>query len=217
MATQTPNLDLTKPAVGADDDVWGGMLNGNWDKLDEIIPAVQTGVIPIGGILLWYGTIGNIPDGFGVCDGSSYTRSDGAGSILSPDLRSRFIVGATGDGTGAYPTGNTGGGPGVGSVPVDVTVNNHALSAAESGGHEHGGFHYDPADKSTTPGVVGAVVGTPGDAKGTNEVYIEGATGPGKQSIGGNASHDHTASGSVDLSGVDIDPAWHALAYLIRI
>ena len=224
MATQTPNLDLTKPAVGADDDVWGGMLNGNWDKLDDIIPEVQSAVLPIGGIIMWSGTIGTIPDGFGLCDGTSYTRTDGAGSIASPDLSSRFVVGSSGDGTGDYQTGSTGGGVGAGAVPVDVTVDAHALSAAESGGHTHGGFWYEGApnggnsgQESTTPGVIGAVQGTPGDAKGTNLVYVVGSTGPGLQSGAGSDAHAHSASGNVNLAGVDIDPAWLALAYIMKI
>ena len=108
MATQTPNLDLTKPAVGADDDVWGGMLNGNWDKLDDVVQTALDGAVPAGAISIWYSTIATIPDGYGFCDGTIYSREDGNGSITSPDLRSRLIVGATGDGTGNNPQGGTG-------------------------------------------------------------------------------------------------------------
>lgn len=37
MATLTPNLGLSKPVVGADDDVWGSFLNGNSDIIDSAI------------------------------------------------------------------------------------------------------------------------------------------------------------------------------------
>ena len=40
--------------------------------------------VPIGGIILWYGAIANIPTGWSLCNGSNGT----------PDLRDKFIVGA---------------------------------------------------------------------------------------------------------------------------
>jgi len=42
------------------------------------------GTIPIGGIIMWHGTPADIPQGWAVCDGQSGT----------PDLRSRFVLGA---------------------------------------------------------------------------------------------------------------------------
>jgi hypothetical protein len=36
MPTTTPRLGLTKPVVGAEDDIWGPMLNGNADTLDTV-------------------------------------------------------------------------------------------------------------------------------------------------------------------------------------
>lgn len=40
--------------------------------------------VPQGSIIPWYGSIGNIPNGFALCDGTNGT----------PDLRNRFLVGA---------------------------------------------------------------------------------------------------------------------------
>jgi hypothetical protein len=37
--TTTPNLGLTKPEVGASDDVWGNKLNGNFDLIDTAVTA----------------------------------------------------------------------------------------------------------------------------------------------------------------------------------
>lgn len=45
---------------------------------------VGYGTIPIGGIIMWSGTLDDIPDGWVLCDGKNNTR----------DLRKRFIVGA---------------------------------------------------------------------------------------------------------------------------
>jgi hypothetical protein len=38
MPTYTTKLNLAKPVVGADDDVWGGLLNGNADIIDGLAP-----------------------------------------------------------------------------------------------------------------------------------------------------------------------------------
>jgi hypothetical protein len=43
--------------------------------------------VPIGGIVLWFGTYANIPEGWHLCDGTHNL----------PDLRSRFILGIASD------------------------------------------------------------------------------------------------------------------------
>jgi microcystin-dependent protein len=89
---------------------------------------VGNGTIPVGGIIMWSGTIANIPTGWALCNGSNST----------PDLRNRFIVGATSDASagvtfnadtgtvsGAYAPGNTGG------------ETAHKLTIAELASHNH--------------------------------------------------------------------------------
>ena len=60
---------------------------------------------------MWYGTIANIPASWALCDGTSYSTA--VGTIVTPDLRDKFVVGATGDTTDTtYPglsPGATGG------------------------------------------------------------------------------------------------------------
>ena len=51
--------------------------------------------VPIGGIILWSGSVASIPSGWALCNGSNGT----------PDLRNRFVVGAG----STYSPGNTGG------------------------------------------------------------------------------------------------------------
>lgn len=55
-------------------------------------------LIPTGVIWMWSGTIATIPSGWALCDGSNGT----------PDLRDRFVVGATSDDSGAAKTNLTG-------------------------------------------------------------------------------------------------------------
>ena len=115
MATQTPNYNFDKPTPGADDDIWGGFLNGNWDSADTILKDLEDRLaveeaeteIPIGTIMIWYSSIATIPTGWGWCDGSDYVRTDAGGNITSPDLRNRLVVGADGDAGGSNPVGNT--------------------------------------------------------------------------------------------------------------
>ena len=48
MATTTTNYTFNKPAVGADTNLWGGYLNDNWAKLDNLLggstPLPLTGI-----------------------------------------------------------------------------------------------------------------------------------------------------------------------------
>jgi len=53
MATNTTTYSFQKPAVGGDEDAWGGYLNGNWDKTDDLLD----GTTPVTGIDINSGTI----------------------------------------------------------------------------------------------------------------------------------------------------------------
>jgi hypothetical protein len=64
-----------------------GTTLGTYDNLYGIIGVAGTSTgttIPTGMISLWYGSIGSVPSGWYLCDGTNGT----------PDLRDRFVVGA---------------------------------------------------------------------------------------------------------------------------
>lgn len=67
--------------------------------LDNIYPIPSSSAagttVPSGAIIMWSGSIGSIPAGYVICNGSNGT----------PDLRDRFVVGAG----NTYAVGNTGG------------------------------------------------------------------------------------------------------------
>ena len=67
--------------------------------------------LPIGGIIMWSGSIDSIPSNWKLCDGQNGT----------PDLRDRFVLGAGGD----YAVGATGG---------EAT---HTLTIDEMPAHSH--------------------------------------------------------------------------------
>jgi len=72
---------------------------------------------PSGGIIIWSGSSASIPSGWLLCDGSSST----------PDLRNRFVVGAT----STYAVGATGG-----SADAIVVSHTHTATVTDAG-HNH--------------------------------------------------------------------------------
>jgi microcystin-dependent protein len=59
------------------------------------------GTVPIGFIGMWSGASNNIPNGWALCDGGTYSGH------ATPDLRDRFVVGAGGSDYGVGSTGGT--------------------------------------------------------------------------------------------------------------
>jgi hypothetical protein len=47
MPTTTTNYSWNKPAVGGDEDAWGGYLNGNWDSLDTLLGGVSNAELSV--------------------------------------------------------------------------------------------------------------------------------------------------------------------------
>ena len=92
--------------------------------LDNLYPILQNAPasapsLPSGAIILWSGSIGSIPSGYVICDGTNST----------PDLRDRFVVAAG----NTYSVGQTGG-----SADAIVVSHTHtATSVVTDPGHNH--------------------------------------------------------------------------------
>ena len=103
---------------------------------------VGGGVLPIGSIVLWYGLILDIPSGYSLCDGSNST----------PDLRDKFVVGASQDSNGVAST-TIEGSPTVTGGSKDAILVEHghdATSTVTDPGHKHAwGNGIDPDDDNT--------------------------------------------------------------------
>ena len=114
-------------------------LRADLDLAELAIDDVQAGTgggIPVGGIILWSGSVGTIPSGWGLCDGTDGT----------PDLTDRFVVGAG----GTYTPGDTGGADTVtlalSEIPAHVhSISNHVHTMA----HTH---EIDPPNTNTGAG-----------------------------------------------------------------
>jgi len=77
-----------------------------------------------GVIVMWSGSIANIPAGWALCNGANGT----------PDLRNRFVVGAG----STYAVGATGGADSVTLTAAQMPTHNHSASTATAGAHTHG-------------------------------------------------------------------------------
>lgn len=89
--------------------------------VDNEIAKVQSGNIPTGVIVMWSGSISDIPKGWQLCDNSLIPGTD----KRTPDLRGRFIVGYNNDDVDYSGIGNVGG------------AKNVALGIAEMPQHQH--------------------------------------------------------------------------------
>jgi len=93
----------------------------------ESLSQISAYAMPIGGIIMWSGTIATIPTNWALCDGTS--NSPG------PDLRDQFIVGARSDSSSKAMTNLTGSLTQSGAAAVsahtlstNVAVSAHSLS-----------------------------------------------------------------------------------------
>lgn len=83
---------------------------------EGILQKIAAAPVPVGGIIMWSGSVGSIPTGWRLCDGTNGT----------PNLRDRFIVGA---GT-THIVGATGG-------SADAVVVSHSHTMQSGGSHNH--------------------------------------------------------------------------------
>ena len=153
--------------------------------------------LPVGTIVVWYGTDANVPSGWAICNGGSGT----------PDLRNKFIVGAG----LTYSVGNTGGldavTPGAGSV----TIASHVLTLNEIPPHNHTYYDYYPAGACQT----------------NRLYYYEGfctSTTSGEyatESVGGGLGHAHNDGGgsyvTITSENIDNRPPYYALYYIQKV
>ena len=155
------------------------------DTIRMVTPANLAAVFPTGMITLWSGSTGSIPTGWQICDGTNGT----------PNLRDRFVVGAGStyavDATGGSTTHNH-----------TVTVDNHTLTAAQSGlpSHNH---TFDLAAMSSL--VSGSVA-----ASAPGSISQQPTTSTSQNASQG---HNHTAS-SGSSNGL---PPYYALAYIMKL
>ena len=221
-----------------------GHLRAQVDSTDlgDMVSSADMGALiagaslPMGMIVLWYGSIATVPTGWHLCDGTNGT----------PDLRDRFVVGAGnsyspadkggavtqtvasgpggahshGDATGAAaPTTDAQGGHSHGGATTG-----HQLTLAEVPSHDHGGF----SGKTVILGDAGGLGfgGGPvrmsqlgfaaqgGDGSHSHGIFADGSHAHNVNShahtIGSDGSHAHSVT-------IDVRPSYYALAYIMKL
>jgi hypothetical protein len=160
-----------------------------------VFPA-SVALVPSGGIIMWSGSIASIPSGWLLCDGTNST----------PDLRDRFIVGATSDDAGVAKTNITGSLTQTGGS-ADAIVVSHTHTITDPG-HVH----------APPTGLNGPYLTNPFSGDGS----IDSSTVTGSNER--NATTGNTASAvtgisidSVGSSGTNANlPPYYALAYIMK-
>ena len=215
-------------------------VNGSVSATSLTVGGITNSEVPVGAILLWYGTVATIPTGWTFCNGVAVAKTDGSGNITPPNLRDKFILGATADSpTAPYP-GQTGGGHekeiATAQLPPHAhpiaSDGGHAHNTNQAGGHDHrlsGSYgkrivHRGPGIQNNT--------GRAGNGNGVivNDAYnTPGWNLHGNQSTAqyvGNHSHNtntasgHTHGGTTSIgsgNNFDVRPSYYVLAYIMKI
>lgn len=95
---------------------------------------VTSPALPTGAIILWSGSIGSIPSGYNLCDGSNGT----------PDLRDRFVVAAG----NTYAVAATGG-----SADAIVVTHTHTASVSDPGHVHNSGVSFANSSSGSQTGI----------------------------------------------------------------
>jgi len=163
--------------------------------------------IPIGGIIIWSGSVGNIPNGFALCDGTSGT----------PDLRDKFIVGAG----GSYAVGATGGASTHTHTQGDTGLeSSHTHTQGNTGSesshtHSYSGTTGGASQTTSLASGSGALI-----ASDTHTHTFSGTTGAGSAhshtnpTTNAGSAHKHTNPTTDASSNL---PPYYALAYIMRV
>jgi len=206
-----------------------GTISGSRLTDNSVSPSkLQAGIaVPVGGVLMWWGTLASIPAGFEICDGGAATTPGASLQGLKPELRDRFVKGATSAAVDVQTTPITGGTHTLNLDHVHEMDHNHGsdgLYVPISGGPRNaiwfgeigGGSGY--ARGTIGPGY-GLVIGP---TRGTSAEEQQNVK-PGTAVFGltGNASRSSTSlttpNGAVLFPRVDNRPSFLEMFYIIRV
>ena len=152
---------------------------------DKLAPGLS--LIPPGTIVMWSGSLAEIPDGWALCDGTNGT----------PDLTDRFILSVS----ASEDPGETGG-----SHTKTLSVSNlpshtHSFTTDSAGAHDHSLYISGSAPAHPT----GAKMEANGDDYG------------GHIGSAGAHTHSGTTDATGSGSSFDIRPKYYKLAFIMRL
>jgi microcystin-dependent protein len=170
----------------------GGNTIQSYDNLYGIIGVQPTtgATIPAGLISMWSGSIGSIPSGWYLCDGSNGT----------PNLTDRFIIGAG----STYAVNGTGGATSVTLVTANMPAHTHTATVTDPG-HTHT-LAFSAGSTMTGLGSTGPS-GWQGANTGVNYITVSGTN---SSTTGVTVSNASIGSGT----SFSIIPSYYALAFI---
>ena len=162
-----------------------------------MVNGVEHAQVPIGMLGLWFGENGTQPTGWELCDGQTHARSDGGGDITTPDLRSRFIRGATGDAPSTVAMGTTGGANNVTLSVANLAPHSHGVTVSTANANHNHSMDQSNMNHSHTVSD-GGVQHNHGDTTATNNKHAHNTEPAGTQHVHSlvavNAPHLHPTS-----------------------
>ena len=200
--------DLTVPnlTVHSDMRVRGATTLDSNLRVEGTLTAGDTsngGFVPVGGVILWSGTLATIPSGWALCDGNSTYRVGGT-TLTVPDLRNRFVLGAS---ESAAPR-TTGGSETITLTEANLPPHSHIYKDSyypEHSGTTSGRTLPNPENLGASYDHLGSSYIGSGDSDTDNNtlLYIKRRS----ESTGG-------SNGAA--TPINIRPPYYALAYIIR-
>lgn len=160
----------------------------SWQPIETVVSSIPKGII-----VMWSGSIEDIPAGWALCDGQNGT----------PDIRDRFIVGSGGN----YSVGRTGG----------TTKHSHSSGSLQAPSHVHGAGSY----KLDTNPSGGANTTLYGVSVTNGKLYFDTGVSNNKPQAKQNVTGSSESGGDGDITGktstADNLPPYYALAYIMKL
>ena len=164
---------------------------------------IGAGTIPVGGIIMWSGAISAIPTNFKLCNGNNGT----------PDLRNKFIVGATSDGSDTTYPGLQ---PGATGGDADATLVSHSHTTNTIIEHQNVGNNTKSLQGNL--GIDAFINGTGiFENTGANSNFIDNAAAANHtNTVTMDARHRHGTDTQGESATNKNLPPYYALAYIMR-
>lgn len=244
---ELPSSDATESTVVTRDSEGRAKIQSPATDLDIANKEYVDKALPQGCIVMWSGTIDNIPQGFHICDGNNGT----------PNLLDRFILGVSsqeepgGSGGSHLKTISTNQLPShkhsfttdiqdsdhKHSVSVDneSVVHSHSVTINEDGNHTHTGRwrKFSGISPSSAGWIVARRIHSDDAFDGTNQIANSGGGHTHSASSGndnithnhsttvGNQDSNHKHEGNTNNTGTganfDVRPSYYKLAFIIKL
>ena len=174
--------------------------------------SLTNALVPVGGIIMYFGTESNIPTNWKLCNGQNGT----------PDLRNKFVIAADDYNTTPNPdrweTSVTGSATQSGGSKDAIVVDHEHTTTVTDDGHDHGITQTDHSHSTESNNGTGGNYSGGGNSSNMGP-YYGSSTGNASANI---TINDATTGISVDVaaagsSGTNANlPPYFALAYIMR-